>query len=337
MATLEEFCNVDSDEASEDEYSFEDSDEGLDDEEVMAKYSEYTMTEYGCYKPDETDSPIVLAAKRGDISKVEKILKESGNSLKVLNSARKWTEVEEKYGYDKSWEWFGDTPLIGAASGGYFRIVKLLLLLGADPTLVSSPSCDQYVCAIDGLNNNAGASEKTLRWMETEIKEILNGTLSSYHSLIKSTIDAKDSAKNLLEQIERQKVTSSMIKAVAPFWKYVNASSAGADACGKRGDNKASDEDAMKAALEDVSTELVYDVSKVEPLAEAITNLRKKHCKPTVSARPANLGLKRNHQGSLLQGSQQCQGQGCDKIPAKACVHTSCAKCCRGPCQRHSK
>merc|ERR1712002_621418 len=50
-------------------------------------------------------------------------------------------------GYDKEWEWFGDTALIAASRNGHFNIVKALLLAGADPTLSSCPTDDVYETA----------------------------------------------------------------------------------------------------------------------------------------------------------------------------------------------
>ena len=57
-----------------------------------------------------------------------------------MNAARKWTEVQEKMGgYDKSWEWFGDTALIAAARACHVEVVNYLLMEGADPTLPKKP------------------------------------------------------------------------------------------------------------------------------------------------------------------------------------------------------
>ena len=85
----------------------------------------------GEYKRDEEDSDLVQVARSGSLVQLEELLaklpaKEGsrvqgpgfGSRAAVLNHARRWTEVEEKWGYDKSWEWFGDTALIAAARQG---------------------------------------------------------------------------------------------------------------------------------------------------------------------------------------------------------------------------
>jgi len=119
---------------------------------------------------DEQDSAFVEAANRGNLEGMKKILQpydepdeeESSNlflsmkenKMKMLNGARKWTEVQEKCGYDKSWTWFGDTALIAAARNGHFNVVKFLLLEGADPTLVSCPTDDQYENAVQAAEKS---------------------------------------------------------------------------------------------------------------------------------------------------------------------------------------
>lgn len=119
---------------------------------------------------DEQDSAFVKAAIRGDVEGMKKILQPydepdeeeksnlflsmKENKMKILNGARKWTEVQEKCGYDKSWTWFGDTALIAAARNGHFNVVKFLLLEGADPTLVSCPTDDQYENAVQAAEKS---------------------------------------------------------------------------------------------------------------------------------------------------------------------------------------
>ena len=106
-------------------------------------------TSNGLYKKNDTDSPFVLAAKFGDLKLVQSLYEQSEDSEKqsVLNQARKWTEVQEKYGYDKQWDWFGDTALIAASRNCHLDVVKYLLLQGADPNLESCPYDDQYESA----------------------------------------------------------------------------------------------------------------------------------------------------------------------------------------------
>ena len=69
----------------------------------------------GEYKRDEEDSNLVQVARSGSLVQLEELLaklpaKEGswvqgpgfGSRAAVLNHARRWTEVQEKWGYDKS-------------------------------------------------------------------------------------------------------------------------------------------------------------------------------------------------------------------------------------------
>lgn len=89
---------------------------------------------------DEKTPKIVEFSAKGLLTSVQREAKD-GKAC-VINTSRRWTEVEEKWGYDKSWEWHDDTPLIAAARNGHFDIVHYLLSVGADPTLESCHTCD---------------------------------------------------------------------------------------------------------------------------------------------------------------------------------------------------
>ena len=57
-------------------------------------------------------------------------------------------EAYEKWGYDKTWQWYGDTALIAAARSGKAEVVRYLLAEGlADPTLDTCVSEDNYESA----------------------------------------------------------------------------------------------------------------------------------------------------------------------------------------------
>ena len=69
----------------------------------------------GEYQRDEEDSHLVQVARSGSLVQLEELLaklpaKEGsrvqgpgfGSRASVLNHARRWTEVQEKWGYDKS-------------------------------------------------------------------------------------------------------------------------------------------------------------------------------------------------------------------------------------------
>ena len=89
-------------------------DEDLSEED----FSNYYFSGNDFYKPDEMDPPIVSAAQSGNFASVKRIVEGKAMSSKEINKSRRWTEVQEKWGYDKSWEWHGDTALIAAARRG---------------------------------------------------------------------------------------------------------------------------------------------------------------------------------------------------------------------------
>ena len=159
----------------------EDSDFGVDEDlldlmaEAMNENSEDEgfHTRYGYYAPDEKDPPLVTEASTGNIGAVKQIIENcpAEQKLATVNGSRKWTEVQEKHGYDKSWEWHGDTALIAAARAGHVEVVKHLLHEGADPTLKSCPTDDEYETA-------EKAAETRLKQLERSIENIKNGTHS---------------------------------------------------------------------------------------------------------------------------------------------------------------
>eukprot|EP01083_Nonionella_stella_P026162 72020_1 len=102
------------------------------------------FSSFGSYRNDDPEPEIVRYASTGDLKNVMEYIANGGN----LDKRKRWTEVQEKYGYDKSWEWFGDSALIIAAQKGYHRIVYHLLLAGADPMLESCPYDDYYHSAL---------------------------------------------------------------------------------------------------------------------------------------------------------------------------------------------
>ena len=101
-------------------------------------------------KKDETHSELFKYASAGDLSQVKQIIEHAKavsevEKNKVLNHARRWTEVDYKMsGFTKEYEWFDITPLAVAASKGHDGIVQYLLEEGADPTLTGCPYDDTY-------------------------------------------------------------------------------------------------------------------------------------------------------------------------------------------------
>lgn len=68
---------------------------------------------------------------------------------KILNSCRTRTEVVEKLGYDKTWEWHDDTAVHAAIRVNSSKTLMVLLKHGADPTLQTGHIDDIYPNAFD--------------------------------------------------------------------------------------------------------------------------------------------------------------------------------------------
>ena len=127
---------------------------------------DYVCSNYDMYKKDDPVSEIVNTANCGDLQKIKALIA-SGSDL---NERQRWTEVTEKMGYDKSWEWFGDSALIAAARRGHVEIVAELLLNQADPMLESCPYDDIYVNAL-------GVAKKD------KIKQMISAVLELWKAL----------------------------------------------------------------------------------------------------------------------------------------------------------
>eukprot|EP01084_Bolivina_argentea_P153984 268452_1 len=109
----------------------------------------YFFSRYGVYSKDDAQPEIVTAAMEGNLSAIKTYI---ANGMD-LDKRQRWTEVQEKYGYDKSWEWFNNSALIVAAQNGYLAIVKQLLLNQADPMLESCWTDDEYHTALKAAQN----------------------------------------------------------------------------------------------------------------------------------------------------------------------------------------
>jgi hypothetical protein len=92
--------------------------------------------------------PIVTAAGYGQLERVRSIVERATQrgpefARAIMNAAGAWQEVEEKWGYDKTWEWHGQTALAKACSQKRHAVVHYLLSVGADPYLKAMVHCDQ--------------------------------------------------------------------------------------------------------------------------------------------------------------------------------------------------
>lgn len=84
--------------------------------------------------------PIVVAAGRGDLATVERLL---SNGTPV-DSCFEWTETEDRGFYEKSWRWKADSALCAALHGGHAAVVRALLAAGASAGWSACNACDVH-------------------------------------------------------------------------------------------------------------------------------------------------------------------------------------------------
>ena len=84
--------------------------------------------------------PIVVAAGRGDLATVERLLSEGV----PVDSCFEWWETEDKGAYDKSWKWNADSALCAALRTGRTAVVRALLAAGANPLFSACNACDVH-------------------------------------------------------------------------------------------------------------------------------------------------------------------------------------------------
>lgn len=187
-----------------------------DSEDCSIEFPNCDVSENGdIYGPNEYEPPLVMFSRTGNIKAVQKFFKASGFSPVQINVARKWTEVEEKMGYDKSWDWYDDTPLIAASREGHFDVVKYLVSHEADPTLESCHRCDVYETALKAAND-------TLLKRKSRIEDLLKGSASSYE---RKKNDPKEDALDILDEITNLENIVRLLELVEPYWKKCSYSS----------------------------------------------------------------------------------------------------------------
>jgi hypothetical protein len=143
----------------------------------------------------------------------------------MLAMGRRWTEAEEKWGYDKSWEWFGDTALHAASREGESACVRYLLEQGADPTLESMVRED---------TSETPAKSARLRpssiWADSDLPNVVQAKLALRRSAECETVRA-------------------LLAAAGAFWKRCNYSSPHYSVTRKNATNRPSDAEGLCAAL----------------------------------------------------------------------------------------
>lgn len=305
-----------------------------------ANYEGWFHTRFDMYPPNETESALVDAGKRGDLKKIKEIVSSSDEIRKagVLNHANRWTEVQEKSCYDKSWEWFGDTALISAARNGYFEIVKFLLLEGADPTLSSCPSDDEYETALQAVQNSAKFGNQKLEKLKTgnyevTVRELDHDPLKFVEGIF-NNVNTYNKVIRLLQEAEKYWEIAAY--AHASFSKERSKAFAG-------NSNAPQNVEEYKRSLELISCESNLEPYLLQGVAAKFSELQKKkkslqppnskYQQPQIPWMSSVESQKKSNLVASLSKTSNCPG--CGKAPAKECVTHSCAGCCSGSCPRH--
>lgn len=106
---------------------------------------------------DDQKAEITKKIEEGNLNAVKRIVQAATEKDKVINTARRWTEVDYRAsGFTKEYEWFDLTPLATAARKGQDDIVQYLLEQGADPTLEGCPEDNVHLNALSAANEALG-------------------------------------------------------------------------------------------------------------------------------------------------------------------------------------
>jgi len=152
----------------------------------------------------EDDSSLIEAIHQGSFKTVEKLISQCPiyNKAQLLNESR--TRIDED-----NQRWFMETPLFVASIRGYSKIVKFLLIEGADPSLECSPI--QGVCE-DALS----ATKSALRYLEKSMKAILSERHYIYDN--DTWKDTSDIIGKLSGKYNGLKKTIKMLKIAQQHW-----------------------------------------------------------------------------------------------------------------------
>jgi len=312
-------------------------------------------TNFDLYPKDESDSSLVQGVKFGNIDYVKWILDglpDSGpERVSTLNGARKWTEVQKKWGYDNDWTWFGDTALIAAARLGNLEMVRLLLLAKADPFLESCPSGDKYETALK-------AAETVKKYVEQQVDELDRGSLCVYGSDVHT--DAGKHVESLLTKLYTYEKIIDLLKLVEGFWDKSPYSSASHSKKRSKAfsdsPNQPKDTEGLIRSIEDfdfihqdICKEKLTDLSRKfsaiqeQKRAELVPQYQSAVKFPSY-AQGGKTGQvpKKKHvevPKSKAPSGPRCRGDNCSNSPAQNCPQNSCRMCCTatGECSRHWK
>ena len=192
-------------------------------------FSDYYLSEYGMYKKDEKESELVRLATSGSLAQLEaelaRLPQSRNEKAALLNHARRWTEVQEKWGYDKSWEWFHSTAITVAARRGEPAMVKALLLAGADPTLEGCHTDDVYQNAVQAAEyskKNADSAVESLKegklgWLEE--RKVKTGEYGLNVDQQASTM-----ARNQLQRLATTTSVHDLLVQASKYWPVASYS-----------------------------------------------------------------------------------------------------------------
>eukprot|EP01084_Bolivina_argentea_P121354 215044_1 len=163
--------------------------------------NDFFESTHDIYPKDDPIPDIVLAAQRNDLKTIKQHIKNG----KDLNKRQRWTEVQEKFGYDKSWEWYGNSALIEASQRGFTDIVKVLLLNGANPILESCPTEDVHHTALKAASNSTQKNNLIIKMLSevTKLWKEKNPKLSDIKIII-DTIFAKNKPNKSQKRLRKR-------------------------------------------------------------------------------------------------------------------------------------
>ena len=123
------------------------------------------------------DPPLVRFARSGNVEMVLALLGQGAH----LEGSLTWEETEWKMGgYEKSWNWNGDSALMACARRGDDFMVNLLLRLGADHRHRCCYACDHHDNGVADAARRHGFT-KTASLIEEYVKE--NGSKIDFPGL----------------------------------------------------------------------------------------------------------------------------------------------------------
>ena len=268
---------------------------------------------YGFYTSDQPHPAIVQAVDKNDLVTLQKLIRhaeslpEYNNSMtfsgkserdknkvdhkefkcreQALNASRIRTEVVEKYGYDKSWEWYDDTALHRAIRKGNDKAVKLLLEAGADPTLETGHEDDEYPDALKLVQKPTYSMTKLPKKKLKNIEDMLKTCLMHWERSEQAGSRAGGRTKWNNKCIDLEKMRESLkMQVLVCDWGNGNKENK------KPGQNKSS----SKSKKLNINHQTLWQ-SNNKNCGKCNKRLGSKHCPTYSCARCCNIGSCRKH------------------------------------------